>query len=79
MKNQKIFWHLNTPFLFYVNMKTVDVNNLIKGIFNLTMQFAYSLCIALYALLSAAQQWNFQGFFYYELVSLLCLKTKRNL
>ena len=27
------------------------------------MQFAYSLCIALYALLSATQQCNFQGFF----------------
>ena len=27
------------------------------------MQFAYTLCIALYALLSAAQQCNFQGFF----------------
>ena len=25
------FWQLNTPFLFYVNMKTATVNNLIKG------------------------------------------------
>ena len=31
--------------------------------FSSTMQFALSLCIALYALLSAAQQCNFQGFF----------------
>ena len=29
--NQKFFWQLNTPFLFYVNMKTATVNNLIKG------------------------------------------------
>ena len=29
--NQKFFWQLNTPFLFYVNMKTAPVNNLIKG------------------------------------------------
>ena len=34
-----------------------------QRIFSLTMQFAYSPCIALYALLSAAKQWNFQGFF----------------
>ena len=34
-----------------------------KRIFSLTMQFAYSLCIALYALLTVAQQRNFQGFF----------------
>ena len=31
--------------------------------FSLTMQFEYSLCIALYALLSLAEQCNFQGFF----------------
>ena len=31
--------------------------------FSLTMQFAYSLCIALYTLLFAAQQCNFQKFF----------------
>ena len=30
------------------------------------MQFADTLCIALYVLLSAAQQYNFQGFFIYE-------------
>ena len=29
-KNQKLFWQLNGPFLFYVNMKTATVNNLIK-------------------------------------------------
>ena len=29
-KNQKFFWQLNTPFPFYVNMKTATVNNLIK-------------------------------------------------
>ena len=28
---KKIFWQLNTPFLFYVNMKTATVNNLIIG------------------------------------------------
>ena len=60
-KNQKFFGQLNTPFLFYVNMKTATVNNL--KYFSLTMQFAYSVCIALYALLSAAQQCNFPGFF----------------
>ena len=30
-KNQKFFWQLNTPSLFYFNMKTATVNNLIKG------------------------------------------------
>ena len=28
---KSFFWQLNTPFLFYVNMKTATVNNLIKG------------------------------------------------
>ena len=27
-KNQKLFWQLNTPFLFYINMKRATVNNL---------------------------------------------------
>ena len=30
-RNKKCFWQLNTPFLFYINMKTATVNNLIKG------------------------------------------------
>ena len=34
-----------------------------QRIFSLTMQFAFSLCISLYALLSGAQQCYFQGFF----------------
>ena len=49
---KSFFWQLNTPFLFYFNLKTATVNNLIRGI-----QFAYPLCIALYALISATQQW----------------------
>ena len=31
VKNQKVFWQLNTPFLLYVKKKTATVNNLIKG------------------------------------------------
>ena len=28
---KKLFWELNTPFLFYINLKTATVNNFIKG------------------------------------------------
>ena len=40
MNPKGFFLQLNTPFLFYVNMKTATVNNLIKD-FSLAMQFAY--------------------------------------
>ena len=30
-RNKRFFWQFNTPFLFYINMKTATVNNLIKG------------------------------------------------
>ena len=30
-RTKSFFWQLNTPFLFYANMKTATVNNLIEG------------------------------------------------
>ena len=65
MKRTKHFFFLRIKHFISLLCKHEDNDGqqLNQRICSLTMQFAYSLYITLYALLSAAQQWNFQGFF----------------
>ena len=61
------FWQLNTPFLFYVNMKTAMVSNLHT---HFALLCTFIICYTIV---------QFSGVLYYELASLFYLNIKRNL
>ena len=63
MKRIKGFLTIEHSIFLLRKHKDSQGQQLNQMIFSLTIQFAYTLCIALNALLSAAHLCNFQGFF----------------